>query len=355
MSQEKFLNIALQQAESRRGFTAPNPAVGAVVVKNNQILAVGRHFATGHPHAEVDALHKIDDKARGAELYVTLEPCCHHGKTPPCTELIIERGIKRVIYAFADHNPVMAGQMESRLRAAGIVVERVDLPEINLFYRSYAHWQSTKRPVVTAKLAISSDHKIAGHKGEPVVITGEECRRFTHEQRLKSDAILTTAPTIINDNPQLNVRLQETYQKPVYILDRYLQVSCSARVFSTAAKVTVLHAKQTDSKASRSKGLECIALPEADYGLAWEAVLDQIGQDGVHDLWLEAGGRCFQSAHINNVVQKSYLYIAKKALGDQALNAFAGDFDVISMASHVKCQLLGQDKVYELDFCQSFL
>ena len=144
---KQYLLKALELAESRRGYCWPNPAVGAVVVKDEQIIATGTHWAAGHPHAEVEALRRAGEEAKGATLYVTLEPCCHHGKTPPCTEAIIASKVKRVVFGFRDPNAV-ASKGKEQLIAAGIDCEWVALPEIDRFYRSYAYWIEKKRPWV---------------------------------------------------------------------------------------------------------------------------------------------------------------------------------------------------------------
>src|SRR3990167_2136538 len=166
------LKQALSLAESQRGFCAPNPSVGALVVKEGELIAEGVHRGPMKPHAEVEAIHHAGNQAEGASLYVTLEPCCHWGRTPPCTDLIVKSRIKAVYYAFQDPNPKVAGQGAKQLQAAGIECHSVELPEVTDFYRSYHYWIREGRPWVTAKLAISLDGKIAGPHGEPVSLTG---------------------------------------------------------------------------------------------------------------------------------------------------------------------------------------
>src|SRR5262249_16751153 len=152
---------ALEQAQKHRGFCAPNPAVGAVMVKGGEVIGCGHHEGPGSPHAEVIALNSVTDLAlaKNSTLYVTLEPCCHWGRTPPCTDLLIKTGIKKVIYGFADPNPQVNGEGDKILRQAGIESTHHSLPEIDEFYTSYTHWWRTKLPYVTAKLAQSADEK----------------------------------------------------------------------------------------------------------------------------------------------------------------------------------------------------
>src|SRR3990167_3956342 len=214
MAMKEFLILQMQQAlslaQSQRGCCAPNPAVGAVIVKEGQVISTGTHLGSGHPHAEIEALKSLGDQAKGATLIVTLEPCCHFGKTPPCTDQIIKSGIGEVYFVLLDPNPVVAGKGVTALKKAGIRCELIDLPEIRAFYESYIYWINNHRPWVTAKMALSLDGKIAGPDRVSVNITGKALQQLTHQYRQKSDALLTTINTIIHDNPQLNVRLDHT-------------------------------------------------------------------------------------------------------------------------------------------------
>lgn len=323
---ETYLKQALTLAQIRRGFCVPNPSVGAVVVRDNKIIAEGYHWGSGHPHAEVEALNKINGEITDATLYVTLEPCCHtNKKTPPCTELIITRGIKKVIYGFRDPNPQVSGLGEKRLRSMGIDCIYLNSPEINEFYRSYQFWWQTGKPFVTAKLALTLDGKIAGPNGQRINITGPEAQLFTHQQRKLSDAILTTAKTILCDDPLLNVRLPEgEFSKPIYILDRGNLTPKNAKVFQTATKVTIINESDLNN------------------------VLHQIGRDGIHDLWIEAGGKCFSAFIKSNLVQRAYLYVAPKWLGENAQTAFIEQHDIFAAAKQKSWRVLGEDVVCEL-------
>lgn len=351
-STSDYLGLALTEASARRGFCAPNPAVGAVIVKDGQILAVGKHWAAGQPHAEVDALNQLSqEQSRGATLYVTLEPCCHFGKTPPCTDLIIERKIGRVFYAYADPNPVVAGKGEAILNAAGIPCEHYPLAEIDEFYRSYLYWRNHGRPWVSAKLALSLDGKIAAGDGSPVPITGLECQRLTHESRCASDAILSSANTVLADNPLLNVRLSETIAKPIYILDRRLRLTGDEKIFGSADSVTIFHSKSFLPKSRlnlEEKGARCIAVDEIDEGLDLLAILDCIGNDGMHDLWIEAGGKLFYQFYTQDLIHRALIYLSPKTLGEEAKSAFPESFDVTKSALSSKMFTCGEDVVWEL-------
>ncbi len=348
-----YLKKALELAEIRRGFCAPNPAVGAVVVKDDQVLATGYHWASGSPHAEVAALKPLNEQAPGATLYITLEPCCHFGKTPPCTALIIRSGIKQVVYGARDPNPQVAGKSDAILTAAGIEVIYQPLPEITDFYQSYTFWWKTKRPYVTAKIALSLDGKIAGAQGQRVAITGEVAQQFTHQQRKRSDAILTTAKTVICDDPLLTVRLpDENLRKPVYILDRQLITPVSAKLFNTAEKVILFYENTPENAikmaAYLKKGAHGIAVATQNGGLNLEAVLRHIGEEGVQDLWVEAGGRCFAGLVRQGLVQRAFVYVAPKWLGAEAQTAFDGAENIFAGVKEIKWQSLSVDGMCEM-------
>ncbi|ACJ20764.1 bifunctional diaminohydroxyphosphoribosylaminopyrimidine deaminase/5-amino-6-(5-phosphoribosylamino)uracil reductase RibD [Coxiella burnetii] len=347
-----YLKKALSLAEIRRGFCAPNPSVGAVVVKDDKIISTGFHKRSGLPHAEVEAIKSLGDKARGAALYVTLEPCCHFGKTPPCTDLIIQSGIKAVYYGLHDPNLAVCGKGIEQLQRAGVNCFLIELPEINAFYESYRYWIKHKRPWVTAKLALSLDGKIAGNEGKPVRLTGEGLRQYTHERRKKSDALLTTINTILTDDPKLNVRLQgEEIKKPIYILDTHLRLPLNALIHQTAESIIVFHGNEADKKQQQrlmQKNIRCIEIARRSEGLDLNEVLDVIGNDGIHDLWIEAGGTCFQSFLKENLINRALIYIAPKILGSTAMPAFQLPFSFSGYS--VEWRQFGEDVMGEIRF-----
>lgn len=350
-----YLQQALALAKIRRGFCAPNPAVGVVVVKDDQIIASGYHWGAGHPHAEAEACKSLPLAAsNGATVYVTLEPCCHQGRTPPCTTLLIQHGIKAVYYGFTDPNPQVAGRGAQQLRDAGIPCLHLPLPEIDDFYQSYHYWSKTQRPWVTAKLALSLDGKIAGHGGQRTAITGAIAQQFTHQWRKRSDAILTTVKTVIHDDPQLNVRHPEGHdKKPVYILDTHLAIPKTVQIFHTAEKLTIFHQADADKNHRQwleSRGVRCVPIGLQHGKLSLNSVLDSIGHDGIQDLLLEAGGICFEAFAAAGLIQRAFIYMALKWLGPDAQSAFPGHTAIFSQARDLKWQVLGDDVVCELRF-----
>ncbi len=342
-----YMLKALELAQKRRGFCAPNPSVGAVIVKEGQIIGEGSHFGCGHPHAEVEALKKAGAGAQSADIYITLEPCQHTGRTPPCIEALIKAGIQSVFYGMDDPNPLMAGKSRIRLADAGISCALLPMSEITDFYDSYRYWWRTKRPRVTAKLAMSLDGKIANPCGEPLTLTGAAAKQRTFEERQKADALLTTMRTIANDDPQFNVRLDgETIAKPLYVLDSRLEMKPSAKVFQTCASVTLLHGPAVDPTKLElflRQGVHCHELSAEKNRLNLEEALQILGKEH-HDVWLEAGGQCFSAFLSADLIDRALIYIAPQIVG-QGLPGFVGDF---SSTGQAKWSALGDDMLCEL-------
>ncbi len=351
MNSEHFLLQALELAKIQHGFCAPNPSVGAIIVSQaGDVLATGYHLGAGHAHAEVEALKKLNGKAEGATIYITLEPCCHWGRTPPCTDAIIQAGIKHVVYGLMDPNPMVSDKSKQILAAEHILCEYVSVPEITAFYSSYTYWQQTKKPFLTAKIALSLDGKIAQEKGKPTAITGPELKEYTYECRKHSDAILTTATTILCDDPQMNVRGAEVIAKPIYILDRTLKISLHAKIFSTAKSVTLFHSKNIDPKRLeifQQENIRCIAIDEQENKLNLASIVAFIGNDGVHDCWIEAGGRCFSEFARQKLLQKMLIYVAPRWLGT-GLNAFDHTFSLDLSNASVSWRQVGRDVICQI-------
>ncbi|OGT68532.1 MAG: riboflavin biosynthesis protein RibD [Gammaproteobacteria bacterium RIFCSPHIGHO2_12_FULL_45_9] len=314
---DECLREAFIAAQSWQGRCAPNPSVGAVVVRAGVMISVGFHQGPGTAHAEVMALQLAGEHAIGATLYVTLEPCCHWGRTPPCTDRIIQSGIIAVYYGFEDPNPKVSGQGVRALKAAGIVCEYLESPEITAFYRAYAHWTRSGRPWVTAKLAMSLDGAIAGVEGTPLALTSEASNRATHHARRQCDAIVTTVQTILRDDPQLNARCQdEVIAKPVYVLDRTLHCPVTARIYQTAQSVTLCCGEGSTTEAARThmRG-RCVALPEKASHLNMEKILDFWGQEGLHHVWAEVGARTLIDWLRNRYIQACKIYVVPRWVG----------------------------------------
>lgn len=348
------LHQALELAKIRRGFCAPNPSVGAIIAnEQGEVVAAGFHHEAGAAHAEIAALQQLSSPslAKNATMYVTLEPCCHWGKTPPCTEALLKAGLKRVVYGYRDPNPIVAGQGAQALQAGGVVCDYVPTPEIQSFYTSYAYWLKTKKPFVTSKIAMTLNGKIAGPRGERVQITGETLQEFTHYMRKHSDAILTTAKTIIADNPQMNARyLGEVHAKPIYIVDRHLATPLTSAIFSTAKTVTIFYGQNPDAEKLsqlQAQGIRCFEMVVTQQGLSLPHIIEQVGADGIHDLWIEAGGALFSALMTEQLLQHAFLYIAPQWI-HQGMPAFTTDFSLIDAAQRVHWEQMGSDVLCEV-------
>lgn len=349
-----WMEQALAAADRRRGFCAPNPAVGAVLVSElGEVIAVGEHWACGEPHAEVVALQKAGGAARGATLLVTLEPCCHTGRTGPCTAAIIAAGVSRVYYGFRDPNPRVSGGGAAALHASGIPCEHLSLTIVDEFYRSYAYWTATGRPFVRAKLAMSADGMIAAADGSPLVISGGVAAEFTAQGRRHADAILTTANTVIADNPRLNVRLgTEVQSRPVYVVDSGLRCGDDILLLHTARALIFFHGNQYDPNILdiwMSQSVACEKIAENDQGLLLDDVMAKIGADGVHELWVEVGSICLQSLIKSGLLDELLIYVSPINVGD-GYNAFLLPEQLTSLGGNCKSSSLGDDQLYTFTF-----
>lgn len=317
-----FMLAALEQAWLGRGSCAPNPSVGAVAVHEGEIIAKSWHRGAGTAHAEQLVLEQIPPGLKNLTLYVTLEPCNHWGKTPPCVTGIIQYGVSKVVYGFTDPNPLVAANNTPQLlKDKNIEVVHYPLPELSNFYQSYCFWLQTKKPWVTAKIAQSLDGKI-GRNDSRVYLSNEGCAGFTHQNRLTTDVILTTAKTIKADDPLLNARVNGKEQNKILaILDSRLTLPENAKVFSTAARCHIYHDEKYQVERLKPN---CIYHPvPAKHGLLdLSFIINHLGELGYHDVWVEAGGQLFSALHQAKLVQRTYLYISPQVLGNQAVSAF---------------------------------
>jgi diaminohydroxyphosphoribosylaminopyrimidine deaminase/5-amino-6-(5-phosphoribosylamino)uracil reductase len=329
---EAFMRRALELARRGEGYTRPNPLVGAVVVRDGEVVAEGYHARYGGPHAEAEALERAGAAARGADLYVNLEPCVDFPgkKTPSCAERIIAAGIRRVIIATRDPNPLVGGKGVERLRAAGIeVVEGVLAEEARELNEIFFHWIRTGRPFVALKLAMSLDGKIATRTGDSRWITGPEARRRAHELRRRHAAVLVGVNTVLADDPRLTVREVEGPQPLRIVLDSRGRIPLSARVLSGDAG-TVIAAGEGIApdklEALRAKGAEVWRLPAAAGRVDIAALLARLGERGVDSVLVEGGGEVAWSFLSRGLVHKLYLFYGPVVIGGrEAIPAVGGE------------------------------
>lgn len=345
-----FLLAALNQARLGRGKCAPNPAVGAVAVKNNKIIAYATHLGAGTFHAEKLLLEKLPPNIDNLTIYVTLEPCNHWGRTPPCVESIINYGVKRVVYAYKDPNPLVSiNNTPQILKAHGIEVIFYPVDEINEFYQSYTHWIFTKKPFITIKIAQSIDGKIAGFKGRRTKISNANCNFYTHQQRFYTDAILTSANTVNNDNPLLNARIDTQVEpKNIVILDRTLKVNPASKVFQNAKNCHIFYdSKQSINNIIGNANYHPIVCDENKLPL--QSMVYKLGELGFHDVWVESGARLFNELHTAKLVNKTLIYISSDILGENSMPLYANNH-IFRECNDIKWQPLGNNVLLSLSW-----
>ena len=326
-SHKIFMSQALKLAELGLGYTSPNPAVGAVIVKNGRIIGSGYHQQVGAPHAEVEALRQAGSLARGGTMYVTLEPCNHYGRTPPCTEAIIQAGIQTVYYATPDPNPDVAGCGHQRLIDAGIAVHQGPLAdeayELNRFFM---HYVAAKRPYLIAKFASSLDGKIATYTGDSQWITGTEARQKGHYLRHICDAILIGAGTAIADDPRLTTRLptNKAPSHPIRILlDSRGRVPLSSHLFDqTLPGQTIVATTQQMEKAHRRileiRGVETIELPCTNRNqVDLYTLMTELGQRKIMSVLVEGGGQVLASFFNAGLINEVWSFVAPLIIGGE--------------------------------------
>lgn len=347
-----YMQLALDLAASAKGKTNPNPLVGAVIVKDGAIVGTGLHRKAGEPHAEVHAFRMAGDHAKGATLYVTLEPCSHFGKTPPCANLVKESGIKRVIVAMQDPNPSVAGRGINLLREAGIEVEVGVLEEQALrLNERFIHNMLTARPFITSKFAMTLDGKIATYNGHSQWITGEEARANVHALRDEVDAILVGVGTVLKDNPALTTRLANRVGKnPIRIvLDRTLRTPVDAQITQTdVAHTIIVTAQGNEDKTAIYNGVEFIYVPVVNGQLDLHATLDALYVKGVTDILVEGGGMVNASFLRAELIDKFLVYVAPKVLGGaHSITPFTGEdvetIDAAMLLSFDHVEKIGED------------
>jgi diaminohydroxyphosphoribosylaminopyrimidine deaminase/5-amino-6-(5-phosphoribosylamino)uracil reductase len=320
-----YLRRALQLAEEGRGYVEPNPMVGCVIVRGEEIVGEGFHEAFGGPHAEVQALQDAGTKARGSTLYVTLEPCCHQGKTPPCTKAVIAAGVKRVVAAMRDPFPQVAGGGFAELERAGIeVVSGVLQQEAEELNAPYLKLIRTGRPWVIAKWAMTLDGKIATSSGESKWISGPESREIVQQLRSRMDAIVVGRRTAELDDPLLTARLPAD-QKPArvatrIVIDSSASLPLSSQLVRTAREVPLLIAVATDAKASQvlqmtAAGVEVVQLSGSSHQDRLLQLLDELGRRRMTNILVEGGSQLLGSLFDAGQVDEVHCFIAPKIFG----------------------------------------
>jgi len=318
----QWMARAIRLAERGLYTTSPNPRVGCVLVKGDAVAGEGWHQHAGKPHAEVHALRAAGDAARGATAYVTLEPCSHHGRTPPCAEALIEAGVARVVVAAQDPNPQVAGAGIARLRAAGIAVEsglmETEARELNIGF--FARMMRGT-PWLRSKIAMSLDGRTALSNGKSQWITGAAARRDVQHWRARSCAVLTGINTVLADDARLNVREIESSRQPLrVVLDSQLRIPLDARVLYGGGGALIYTASEDGGKSTvlRDLGAEVVMLPDAAGRVDLVAMLRDLAQRGCNEVLVEAGSTLNGTLLRAGLVDELLLYLAPQLLGDAA-------------------------------------
>ncbi len=360
MTDHAHMRLAIRLATKGLGRTGNNPMVGAVVVRNGRVVGVGYHDAVGKPHAEVYALEHAGENARGACLYVTLEPCMHESKrTPPCVPSIVSSGVARVVVAMRDPNPAVNGKGILALEKAGIQVEngvcRMQAEKLNL---PFVKLLTTKRPYVTLKIAATLDGKIAAANGESRWITAVPARRYVHRLRARVDAVLVGIGTVITDDPELTVRLpgQVRPQPHRVIIDSHLRISLRARVLSpmlgTRIIIACVKADPEKKTVLEQHGAEIIEIKTVNGKLSFSNLMERLGEEGFAHVMIEGGAKINAAALEAGVVDKVLLMTAPMFLGGDGARSFLDGSMQSSLANQialtdVRIRPIGRDFIIE--------
>ena len=350
----RYMAEALRLARRGAGRTSPNPAVGAVVVRGGKIVGRGFHRRAGGAHAEVFALREAGARARGATLYVTLEPCCHIGRTGPCVDRVLESGVARVVVGSLDPNPRVRAKGVARLRRQGVAVEcgllEAEGRQLNADFEKYI---TTGLPFVVLKLAATLDGRIASAHGDSRWVTGEAARRRVHEMRNRLDAVIIGSQTVLADDPELTCRIRGGRHPLRVVLDGRLRSPRSARVFSTAPQRTRLYTmadRSAKARALRRRGV-VVCRGGGDRQGSLRRTLEDLARSGIMSVLIEGGGKVAARALREQLVDRLALFFAPKILGAEG-RPVVGELGIRRMAEaislrEVRVERLGEDLLIE--------
>lgn len=361
----KFMRLALEEAAKARGQTSPNPMVGCVVVRDGQIIARGHHSRAGEDHAEVVALRAAGESAKGAELYVSLEPCSHFGRTPPCVNAVVSSGIRRVVAAMIDPDPRVSGRGMRILEEAGIeTVVGVCEDEARRLNEGFISRITRQRPFITVKLAMSLDGKIATRSGDSQWISGEKSRQLVHELRAATNAITVGPGTAMFDNPRLTARSAGRISESTparYVVEGRHRLALDAHVFRTDEAPTTLFSTH-DIEAQREEALEhrgvkLVRVNAPDDPLGVRSVVGHAYADGAATLLVE-GGAGYAGAYFDaGLVDRLVLFVAPLVIGGQSAISAIGGLGALSVehaarALRMRTRQIGDDLCIEADFTE---
>ncbi len=348
------MNRAIELAERGKGWVNPNPLVGAVIVKEGKVIGEGWHECFGGLHAERNAFKNCSESAVGATLYVTLEPCCHYGKTPPCTEAVIEHRIARVVIGLTDPNPLVAGKGVELLRKAGIeVVTGVEEEKVREQNRIFLKYITTGKPWVVLKTAMTLDGKIATCTGDSMWVSGEQARKVVQEMRCTYQGIMVGSGTVKADDPLLNCRLEGKVRQPVRIVvDSKASVGLESRLVRTAAdyRLVIAHTMKADVRKLehlRKSGVETLVCREQEGHVDLLDLSEQLGRLGIDSVLLEGGGQLNEAFLRSGLVDEVWAFVAPKIVGGREAKTAVEGEGIARMSDALVLHRVTVDKVGE--------
>jgi diaminohydroxyphosphoribosylaminopyrimidine deaminase/5-amino-6-(5-phosphoribosylamino)uracil reductase len=330
MNGERWMRRALHLAEKGKGRTSPNPMVGAVLVKNGQVVGEGYHVKAGADHAEIIALRRAGEKAKGATLYLNLEPCIHYGKTPPCAPAVIEAKVKRVVIGMEDPNPLVGGRGLDSLKRAGLNVEVGILEkECRRLNEAFCKYILKKEPFVILKVAATLDGKIAAREGDSKWISGETSRHFIHRMRDQVDGVVIGIGTVLKDDPQLTARIKKGRDPYRIILDSRLRIPEDAKVIGNSPSKTIIATTELAARDKierlEKKGVRILILDSKQGRVDLKNCLSKLGEMGIMSLLVEGGSQVNGSFLDEGLIDKILFFLSPKLIGDrEALGIFGG-------------------------------
>ncbi|MBP1557186.1 MAG: bifunctional diaminohydroxyphosphoribosylaminopyrimidine deaminase/5-amino-6-(5-phosphoribosylamino)uracil reductase RibD [Oscillospiraceae bacterium] len=354
MTDISYMRFALELAKKGEGMTSPNPLVGAVIVKNGKIIGQGYHERYGELHAERNALKNCTESPEGATMYVTLEPCCHTGKQPPCTEAILENKIARVVVGSLDPNPLVAGKGIEILRENGVWVQTEILKEeCDAVNEVFMKFIKTKRPFVAMKYAMTADGKIAAYTGKSKWITNDAARAEVHRLRHRYSGIMVGVGTVLADDPMLNCRIENGKDPVRIICDTNLRTPLDSNIVKTAKEIkTIIACAECDNQKALpfiEAGCEMVFVPKNDTGsIDLNRLMDILGERKIDSILLEGGAELNYSALNAKIVDKVFCYIAPKLFGGKTAKTPIGGLGVESpdecfKIENAACRMIGED------------
>lgn len=362
MPHSRFMRLALSLAKKGQGMTSPNPAVGAVIVKTGRVVGRGYHKKAGEEHAEVCALASCS-AAKGATLYVTLEPCCHFGKTPPCVDAVIGSGIKTVVVGMLDPNPLVAGGGIKRLEEAGIkVVTGVLEKECRALNEPFIKFITTGKPFFTVKLASSLDGRTAASTGDSKWITGIESRRLVHKIRKTTDAVMVGSSTVIKDDPELTVRLVKGRDPLRVIVDSSFSMPLDAKALriptKTGARLPIIFttrkADKSKIKAARLHGVDVVVVGRSAEGVDLKAVSAELARRGVSSVLVEGGGTLAASFIREGIADKLMVFYGPLMIGSDGFPS-VGPLGVRSVKKAIRLKTMTVKRVSDDILIEGYL